>query len=125
MKVFNFSMKNIRPTHSQPKNHFGGSGDKFSQDENSHILKNTFIENALKRQDESMHSHIAQLKNPRIKVNSIVQNLTRIDSCNKRLAMAVANNKLINNFNSESKIGKMIARPSADLFKENQAENAH
>jgi hypothetical protein len=37
-------------------------------------------------------------KNKRIKISPLVQNLSRIDSYNKKLAFAVNNNKLKTNF---------------------------
>lgn len=63
------------------------------------------------------------LKNPRIKINPLIQNLTNIDSLNQKLIFAVNNNKLISNCATNNKVEKLAANPSLHIMKEPTVDN--
>lgn len=119
MKIFNTNIK-IKPNSSLPKFHFKSINSSFCLDgvKNDKILKNSYIENALYKQNEVLLRQIVPMKHPKIKILPLVQNLTQIDVCNKKLSEAVNRNKY-NNEQYSNKVEKMPAKPDDNIFKEN------
>lgn len=120
MNVF-YSNVRIKPNSSIPKFHFKSISSSFCNEEakNEKLLKNTFIENALYKKNEALLRQIIPMKHPKIKILPLVQNLTQIDSCNKKLTEAVNRNKYNNEQFSNNKVEKMMAKPENDIFFKN------
>jgi len=94
MKAFNLSVKSIRSVNNRT--------DAQVEPEKERVFNE--------------RSEIFSLK--KIRINSFVQNLTRIDSCNRNLAIAVKSNRLNDDYSPPKKVQRFIVRPTLNMLKD-------
>ena len=103
LKAINLSMKNLSYNHQKhnlKRQNFSSMDINRSAQElesRKKILKNTFLNPSVSKEKQMGDSYTASFQH--ISSNNFVPNLTRIDSLNKKLAIAVNNNKLQNEAN--------------------------
>jgi len=76
---------------------------------------NNFIVNKHNLHSLDINKSLNEDQSYKIKINPLVQNLSRIDSLNKKLAYAVANNKMYTDQQESNRVTKVLAKDSITM----------